>query len=148
MWGLKASLVNVVERERLCGVGAILIHLGDESTVLMPPRCHNVWLGKRHACSLCVAMLLFQEIISTIFPHWLKICLSSRYLIMSKHPFWKPKGKLEKYTWHKYLAVICMKYVLFNTSYHLSSFSSKSNSSNISLQIAPTQHVLVGEEEN
>lgn len=52
MWGLKTSLVNVVERESLCGVGAVLIHFNYESTVLMPSSCHNVRLGESHACTM------------------------------------------------------------------------------------------------
>lgn len=51
MWGLEASLVNVVERERLRGVGAVLIHLDDEPAVLVPPGCHDVGLGEGHVCA-------------------------------------------------------------------------------------------------
>lgn len=51
MWGLKASLVNVVERESLGGVGAVLIHLDDEPAVLVPPGCHDVGLGEGHVCA-------------------------------------------------------------------------------------------------
>lgn len=48
MWGLETSLVNVVERESLCGVGAVLVHLDDEPAVLVPPGCHDVGLGEGH----------------------------------------------------------------------------------------------------
>lgn len=51
MRGLEASLVNVVERESLCGVGAVLIHLDDEPAVLVPPGCHDVGLGEGHVCA-------------------------------------------------------------------------------------------------
>lgn len=51
MWGLETSLVNVVERESLCGVGAVLIHLDDEPAVLVPPGCHDVGLGEGHVCA-------------------------------------------------------------------------------------------------
>lgn len=74
MWGLKTSLVNVVERESLCGVGAVLIHFDYESTVLMPSSCHNVRLGESHACSV---VQLFQAIISAIFLHRWKKTMTS-----------------------------------------------------------------------
>lgn len=59
MWGLKTSLVNVVERESLCGVGAVLIHFNYKSTVLMPSSCHNVRLGESHACT--AGFVLFRR---------------------------------------------------------------------------------------
>lgn len=54
---LEASLVDVVEGERLSGVGAVLVHLHSGpvaslwiwlSLRLLPPCCHDLWQGEGH----------------------------------------------------------------------------------------------------
>lgn len=46
---LEAALVDIVEGEGLGGIGAVLVHLDDESAMLVPSRGHHVGLGERHA---------------------------------------------------------------------------------------------------